>query len=142
MTLVKFKNNHHNHFPSLFDTFFNDEFFGLPKSRSFTPAANVKENDNEYGLELSVPGFNKKDFSLSIEDGMLKISAETKTDNQETEENYARREFYQASFSRSFTLPENIDEDKIAAKYDNGILRIVIPKMEKEKAKSKLISIG
>ena len=96
-----------------------------------------------YKLELAVPGMKKKDFKVNLDNDQLTISAERSEENEEKEKNYTRREFRSASFRRSFTLPENaVDEDKIEAKYEDGVLHINIPKKEVEQHASKLIEIS
>jgi len=133
--------------------FFFDDFFGkdifdfnsnsLVKS---TPAVNVKENEKEFTLEVVAPGLQKEHFNVAVEDGVLTISAETKSEKTEGDENskFTRKEFSYSSFKRSFTLDEeSIDADNIIAKYENGILNIAIPKKVKieEEKKAKTISI-
>lgn len=97
------------------------------------PAANIKENDNEYLIELAAPGLSKKDFHLNIENDNLIISAEKEEEKKNEEENYTRREYNYQSFSRSFNLPLTVQSDKIEAKYEDGILRLRLPKKEEAK---------
>jgi len=92
------------------------------------PAVNVKETDKAYEVELSAPGYNKSDFNISVENNMLTVSAETKQEKEQKEDNYTRREFGYTSFSRSFNLPTNTNEEDIHAKYQDGILRLTIAK--------------
>lgn len=107
------------------------------------PSANVIENDKEFKLELSAPGFDKKDFKVEFSDGLLNISAEKEHKKEEEKENYRKKEFSYSSIRRSFSLPENIFEDKIDAKYDNGILKVVIPKNDQAENKiKKSITVG
>lgn len=94
------------------------------------PEANIIENSKDFKIELVAPGLEKKDFNIEVEDGVLSISAEKEEERKEERENYKRREFSYNSFCRSFTLPENSISDKIDAKYENGILRISLPKKE------------
>src|SRR5262245_21874177 len=98
---------------SLFSDFFDDDryFYSPWLNRQSTPAVNVKENDKNYEVEMAVPGYNKNDFNISVENGILTVSAEKKEEAERKEENYSRREFGYSSFSRSFSLPENIQED-------------------------------
>ncbi len=79
-------------------------------------------------LELAAPGLNKKDFKVEVNDDLLTISFEQKTENEVSEENYKRREFGHQSFKRSFTLPESVNSDKIHAQYESGVLKLAIPK--------------
>jgi HSP20 family protein len=101
------------------------------------PLANITENKNEFKVDLSAPGLKKEDFKVEIEDGTLTISSEKKEESKEDKKNYKRREFSYSSFSRSFSLPENVQEDKINAKYDDGMLHVSIPKKEPEQSKPK-----
>lgn len=117
-------------FPSFFkmnDDFFTDFFKG-----SNMPAVNIVENNKEFRIELSVPGFNKDNFKIEIEKNVLTISANQESKREEKSENEKihRQEFYSASFSRSFVLPENIDIENISAEQKDGILRVALPKME------------
>ncbi|HAW19127.1 MAG TPA: molecular chaperone Hsp20 [Flavobacteriales bacterium] len=98
-------------------------------SDSSVPAVNIKEMDTQFELELSVPGFDKSDFNVRVENQKLLISAESKTENEKEMENYTRREFGYHSFQRSFALPkEIINEEAIDAKYEAGILKVMLPK--------------
>lgn len=125
------------------DPFAWDEKFGFPEKAIEVPSANVIENDKEFKLELSAPGFDKKDFKVEVNDGILSISAEKEQKKEEEKENYRKKEFSYSSIRRSFSLPENTMEDKIDAKYDNGILKVLIPKNEKVENKSKkAITVG
>ena len=107
------------------------------------PAVNIKETDNDFTVEMAVPGMDKKDFQIDLEDSILTISSEDKKENEETKENYTLREYRYKSFKRSFTLPKNVvDSDHIKATYINGELRITIPKREEAKPKpARLIEI-
>ncbi|MFN7329841.1 MAG: Hsp20/alpha crystallin family protein, partial [Bacteroidota bacterium] len=84
----------------------------------------------EYQIELAVPGLQKKDFKIEMENDVLTISAEKEEEKNEKENGYTRREYAYNSFSRSFTMPENFKLDKIDAKYVDGILKITVPKKE------------
>ena len=122
----------------LFDTsrFFSPRLFDLgtdPFSIDFSsriPSANINETEKEYKIELAVPGLDKKDFKVAIDKGMLYVSSEKEEERHEDEANYTRREYSFNSFRRSFSLPENCIEDKIKAKYENGILNLILPKKE------------
>ena len=120
-----------------------DEKFWFPEKSVELPSTNVIENDGHFKLELSAPGFDKKDFKIDVQDGVLSISAENKNETEEKRENYRKREFSYNSIRRSFALPENVKEEGIDAKYENGILKLILPKkmIEAEKAK-KEISVG
>lgn len=97
---------------------------------------NIKESTDAFEVELAAPGLEKKDFNIELNNDILTISSERKIENETKEgQQFARREFSYQSFSRSFTLPNTVDNDKIKAKYDNGILRVSIPKKEEAKPK-------
>lgn len=99
------------------------------------PAVNIKENAEEFFLEIAVPGMKKSDFNIDVENKILSISSESKEEKEEKEENYTRREFGYSSFKRTFTLPDTIDSDKIGATYKEGILEVHLPKKEEAKEK-------
>ncbi len=94
------------------------------------PSANVEEKVNEYVVELAAPGLERKDFKVEINKHMLTISSEKEEEKKEVKEGYSRKEFSYTAFSRSFSLPENVKEGNIDAKYQNGILKISIPKKD------------
>ncbi|MFC2187450.1 Hsp20/alpha crystallin family protein [Fulvivirgaceae bacterium LMO-SS25] len=142
MSLVLTKKGNGRAFPSLVNEFFNtDRFFG-PSMLDFDgnlldfdsslviPEANIIENGKDYKIELAVPGLNRDDLKVEVHDGILSVSAEKEEEKKEEKENYRRREFSYNSFSRSFSLPDNLLTDKIDAKYENGILRLTLPKKE------------
>jgi HSP20 family protein len=134
--------------PSIFDEFFNDSY--LPRffesdsksNASFSPAVNVEETDKEYRIEVAAPGLEKGDMKVSVDDGVLTIKAEKKLENEESKNNYIRREFGYTSFSRSFTLPEEIEVEKINAKHKNGVLNVTLPKTEVKVAPVKEVKIS
>jgi HSP20 family protein len=120
-----------------------DQKFWLPEKGVEIPSTNVIENEKEFKLELSAPGFDKKDFKVEVVDGMLNISAEKEEKKEEKKENYRKKEFSYSSIRRSFGLPENVMDEKIDAKYENGILNVVLPKKENESTKpKKAITVG
>lgn len=128
-------------FSDLFDSdkFFNDTFF----KRSLVPAVNVRDTDNTYEIELAAPGMKKSDFKVNVENGLLTISAETESEQEEKTKNYTRREFRSESFSRAFTLPENANEEKIGAKYEDGVLKLSLAKkVPAAAAKKKEIAVA
>lgn len=130
MTLVKFKKTAP---ADLMNSFFNDVWandfsaFNRQLNRSI-PSVNISETDNSFVLDFAAPGFTKEDIKVKLDGDTLTVSAEVKTETENTERNYKRREFHQTSFSRSFTLPDTIDGEKIEGKYNNGILTVNIPK--------------
>jgi HSP20 family protein len=108
--------------------FFDDDDFFVPFGRRNLPAANVKETDKSFELEIAVPGFNKKDFNISVHNKCLTISAEKEEESNQDKDNYTRREFGYQSISRSFNLPENVNEESIDAHYNEGVLKLLIEK--------------
>ena len=110
-------------YPIMFDEFFNDFFNVKPIS---VPPNNILETESDFQIEFSVPGSNKKDFEIEVENDNIKIIK--KKEDLDTTNNYSRQEFNYSFFEKSFYLPESIDQSKISSKYDNGILRISLPK--------------
>lgn len=112
------------------DFFDNDKFFDADwlKNMQSMPAVNVKENDKNFEIEVAAPGLSKKDFKITAENGILSISSEKKEEKEQKEKNYTRREFSYSSFSRSFALPENTNEEDIKANYEDGILKLEVAK--------------
>ncbi|MCU0455789.1 MAG: Hsp20/alpha crystallin family protein [Bacteroidales bacterium] len=123
-------------FSPLLSNLFDDDFFPTLTSRtSSMPAVNIRENEKNFTLDLAVPGMDKKDLKIDINEDVLTISAETRNENEENNEGYKRKEFSYTSFCRSFYLPENVTKEKIAASYKDGILSVELPKNDEEKAK-------
>ncbi len=110
------------------DDFFNDRFWH--KNVLDKPAINVKENDDSYLVELAAPGLSKKDFEITIEKGYLKIFVEKSSKMEDENDNYTRREFSYNSFERTLLLPEDVVEEDVRAKYENGILKFKLTKKE------------
>lgn len=139
MGLVRFN-------PNLVNRVFDDFFNGVPARTNFggtLPPVNVKETEDDYLLELAVPGLKKDEFKVEINDGILTIEAERKVENEESKEGYTRREFSFTNFTRRFTLPETADETNISAIYTDGILTVTLPKKEEAKPQpARLIEIG
>ena len=120
-------------FPKLFTDFFDDDVEFSTSWPSKVPAANISENDNEFTVELAAPGLEKKDFQINIENGNLAISCEKKDESEVKEKDYTRKEFSYSSFYRSFMLPDSVDQDKIKANYQDGVLKLALPKKEEAK---------
>ena len=99
------------------------------------PTANITETPKEFKLELAAPGLERKDFNVEVNNHTLTISAEKKEEKKEEKEGYSRREYSFNSFCRTFELPENIKEGNIDAKYENGVLKVVVPKMKETPVK-------
>jgi HSP20 family protein len=150
MTIVKRNSNLLNNFPTLFDDFLNRDIFnwGLTNfsdTNTTIPAVNIKETSDNYEVEVAAPGMTKKDFRVQLEGNSLTISSEKTTKKEEKEEvRYTSREFSYQSFSRTFTLQKDVvDTEKIQAKYEDGVLHLLIPKMEQAKQKQpRLIEIS
>jgi HSP20 family protein len=120
-----------------------DWFGGIDNFKESVPAANVKETETEYVLELAIPGRKKEDFNVEIDNDILTISSEVKSEENKEDDGYTRREFTFSSFKRVFSLPETISMDKINATYEDGILKFVLPKKEEALPKPKrLIEIA
>lgn len=134
MGLIKYQNQ----FPSLIDNFFDNDFRTLNFSRGNTtlPSVNVKENPDSFVVEVAAPGFIKSDFNIELNNNVLTIWSDKKTEqNQKEDERYSTQEFIYESFKRSFNLPDLVDQESILANYENGILAIIIPKLEEAKPK-------
>ncbi len=135
--------------PTVFDDFFKpwNEWFdngGSLMGRIMTvPAVNIIENKDDYKVSLAVPGMKKDDFNIDVEGNMLTISSEKEENKEEKDEKYNRKEYSYSSFSRSFTLPEEVNKEKIEAKYEDGVLKLMLPKKEEVKklAASKHIAV-
>ncbi|MBS1635766.1 MAG: Hsp20/alpha crystallin family protein [Bacteroidetes bacterium] len=130
-------------FPSLFDDFLTRDIFHSMPARfqhaATVPAVNVKETENAYGFEMAVPGMDKKDFKIELNQDTLVISSKQEQQHEEKNEDgkIIRKEFSYQSFSRSFRLPEDlIDTSKIEASYKDGILHVSVPKKEKNQGES------
>ncbi len=138
MSLVRF-NATQPALSSLFENFFGhgtDEFFH--PARTGTSAVNVKEDNEAFRVEVAAPGLKKEDFEVTLDNGLLTISAESRREHEEKndEARYTRREFSYHSFSRSFTLPNTVEADRIDARYQDGVLHLEIPKKEEVKRKA------
>ncbi|NJO87509.1 MAG: Hsp20/alpha crystallin family protein [Chloroflexia bacterium] len=139
MSLMK-RNEYLPSWSNFFNDFFDKDLLNwsnkhFSDTNTTLPAVNIKEDDNGFEVEMAVPGMTKKDFKINLENNMLCISSEKKTEGEKSDDNYSRKEFSYQSFSRSFSLPESVDDRKINAKYENGILYVSIPKKEEAKPK-------
>lgn len=148
MTLIRRSNSLFPSVPSFFDDFFTRDLFDWSNTNSnygsSMPAVNIKEDEDNYHVEVAVPGLSKDDFKVELENDVLTISSEKEASDASNEDNYKRREFRYASFKRSFTLPENkVDGDKVNANYKDGVLYVSLPKREEAKPKPvRTIKIG
>jgi HSP20 family protein len=127
---------------NLYDDFFSRDLWNWGLANNSTtnttiPAVNIKETADNFEVEMAAPGMKKEDFKVELDGNQLTISSEFQNRNEEKEgERYSRREFSYQSFQRTFTLPKNVvDVDQIHAKYENGVLHLLIPKREEAKQK-------
>lgn len=148
MSMVK-RNPDFPSFPSLFDDLFSRELFNWTNSNfsvsgTTVPSVNIRETADQFEVEMAAPGMNKKDFKISLEGNTLTISSQKEKETQKTETGYSRREFSYESFQRTFVLPRDVvDDTNIAARYENGLLQLSIPKLETARKKApRLIEIG
>lgn len=124
-------------FGNLIDRFFNESATRAGGSAySFVPRVDIVEAENAFEIHVAVPGMNKEDFKLDLNDSLLTVSGERKFTKEKKDNSFHSIETQYGSFSRSFTLPENVDANNISAKYVNGILEITVPKDEKKTLKT------
>lgn len=138
MTLVRRFNNQLPEIANIFDDFFGGNYFNNTEAqnRRTVPAVNVKEDQDQYFIEVAAPGMKKEDFKVEVNNSVLTISCEQEDKKEENEKGFTRREFSYSSFCRSFAIPRNeVDESKISASYNNGILQITLHKREEVKPK-------
>ncbi|MVT12323.1 Hsp20/alpha crystallin family protein [Chitinophaga tropicalis] len=142
MSLVKRDGSRIPSISSLFDDFFSRELFNWGNSNfsstsTTVPSVNIRETADNYEVEVAAPGMDKKDFNIALDGNLLTISSAKERREEKKEANYTRREFSYQSFQRSFELPKDVvDEDKINARYENGLLYLTIPKKEEAKQKA------
>ena len=140
MTLIR-RNETFPMWANIFNDIFNHDWNDMSlrnysQTNTTLPSVNVIENTDEYEVEMAAPGMDKGDFKVEVNQGILTISSEKKIENEDQNQgNYTRREFSYQSFCRSFSLPISVDSEKIYAKYENGLLKVVIPKREEAKPK-------
>ena len=128
--------NSKNWFPTVFDEFFNNDW--MPKVQATAPAINVKENSNEYTMEFAVPGIRKEYCRVNLNnEGNLEVYIEKKLEHKEEnkKEHFLRREFSYSNYQQTYTMPEDVEKDHIAAKVENGVLSITMPKKQVEEKK-------
>lgn len=101
------------------------------------PAINIKENEKSFEIEVAAPGVAKENFKINLEKDVLTVSSEKESKNENDKDNFMKREFGFNSFSRSFSIPESVNADKIKASHNNGVLTIELPKIEEAKLKNK-----
>lgn len=120
------------------DDFLNENFFNWPSRNGdnlSVPKVNITESDDDFRVELAAPGMKRDDFHVELDNDVLVIWSETSNSSEDKNANYARKEFSYESFRRSFHLPNTVEADKIEAKYQDGLLKLVIPKKEEARRK-------
>jgi HSP20 family protein len=141
MSLFKKNGNSVSSIPVLFDDFFSRELFNwgntnFSSTNTTVPAINIQEKADHFEVEVAAPGMEKKDFNITLEGSILTISSVKQHTDEKKGDNYTRREFSYQSFQRSLELPKDMVEgEKIKANYENGLLRLTIPKKEEAKRK-------
>jgi HSP20 family protein len=127
--------------PGRFNRLFDDPFFRIGRMDddsgldTWNPAVDLYEKDDHFMITAELPGVDKNDIKIDLKDRLLTLSGERTYDNEVKEENYYRRERSYGKFQRAFTLPADVDSDKIKAEFKDGVLRIEVPKPEEQKAK-------
>ena len=120
--------------PFFMSNLFDDDLFPVWSGNSTSPpAVNIREDEKKYSLELAIPGMDRKDVKIDINEDVLTVSSEKKNETDESHDGYMRKEFSYSSFCRNFYLPENVNREKIEARYKDGILTVELPKLEEEK---------
>ena len=142
MSIVR-RNYNGNRLPGMnnwFDDFLSRDVFdwsntNFSNTGTTLPAVNIKENENSFEVEVAAPGLKKEDFKVELDNNILTISSEKQEEKEESEgEKYTKREFSYQAFQRSFTIPQRlVEQDKIVAKYKDGVLHLLIPKAEEAK---------
>ena len=140
MSIIK---RNENWLPSVFDDMFKTDWLGgttnVNNIGTRIPAVNIHESAENFIVEVAAPGKSKEDFKIELDNDVLTISAEDKIEKETSEKNgkYTRREFSYSTFKRAFSLPDTVDNSKIAANYNNGVLEIALPKKEEAKVQAK-----
>ena len=134
-----------NEMNRLFNTFFDapaSQGSGPSLGRRWIPAMDLVESQDDFVLRADLPGLSEEDVNIELEDNVLTVSGERKSEHEERKEGYYRVERASGSFSRSLTLPEGVDPEKVSAKFDRGVLEVRIPKPEQRKPRKVTISAG
>lgn len=147
MSLIK--RNETNWLPSVFDDMFKTDWLGgttnVNSIGTSIPAVNIQETEDAFSVEVAAPGKTKEDFNIELDNDVLTISSEEKKESETTDKKgrYTRKEFSYSTFKRAFSLPDSVDNAKISASYNNGVLEIALPKKEEAKIQAKrLIDIS
>ncbi|MDR5590834.1 Hsp20/alpha crystallin family protein [Christiangramia sp. SM2212] len=135
--------------PTVFDDMFRTDWLGgttnVNSIGTSIPAVNIKETEDSFSVEVAAPGKAKEDFNIELDNDVLTISSENKKENETTDKEgrFTRKEFSYSTFKRAFSLPDSVDNSKISAAYNNGVLEIALPKREEAKVQAKrLIDIS
>lgn len=143
MAIVKFRNRPFSpFFPSAVDDFFINDMLPFRSANTASmPATNIEETENEFNLEIAIPGLSKEDINVEIDNNRLVVSSEKEESSEEEDKNYTRKEYSFSSFERAFTLPENATGD-VSARYEDGVLIVTLPKKKVEIAKTKKVKVA
>ena len=144
MTLVKWNPTRSvmTDFDRIFDSMFTNDLPRFSLAESWMPAVDVNETETEFLLSADIPGLDKKDVSIDIHDGVITIKGERAIDNGKSTDDYRIRERQLGSFNRSFRLPDNVNEVKVAAKFKNGVLKVTLPKTKEVIPEGRQIKIS
>ena len=144
MTLVKWNPTRSvmTDFDRIFDSMFTNDLPRFSLVESWMPAVDVNETETEFLLSADIPGLDKKDVSIDIHDGVITIEGERAIDNEKSTDDYRIRERQLGSFNRSFRLPDNVNEVKVAAKFKNGVLKVTLPKTKEVIPEGRQIKIS
>ena len=144
MTLVKWNPTRSlmTDFDRIFDSMFTHDLPQFSSTKSWMLAVDVNETETEFFLSADMPGLDKKDVSVDIHDGVITIKGESAIDNEKSTDGYRIRERQLGSFNRSFRLPDNVNEDKVAAKFKNGVLTVTLPKTKEILPEGRQIKIS
>lgn len=143
MTLIRRFNNQYPNINTMFEDFFGENAYNQSTQNRTTPAINVRENEDEYNIEVAAPGLKKDNFKVEVNNSVLTISYEDEVKKEVEEQNFTRKEFAYTNFCRSFSIPRTeVDDSKINAEYKDGILSVKLQKREEIKPKpARMISI-
>ena len=144
MTLVKWNPTRSlmTDFDRIFDSMFTNDLPRFSLAEAWMPAVDVNETETEFLLSADIPGLDKKDVSIDIHDGVITIKGERAIDNEKSTDDYRIRERQLGSFNRSFRLPDNVNEVKVAAKFKNGVLKVTLPKTKEVIPEGRQIKIS
>lgn len=142
MAFIRYNHNHYRpvSFSSVVDKFFNESYFAAENTNNFSPRVDVIETEENFEIQLAIPGVDKEQIKINLDKGKLTISGERKMEEKTEKKHFRSIETRYGTFSRSFHLPENINEEKIEANHADGILTVILPK-EEVKASVKQIAI-